>query len=137
MKGVVLLIAPRLSVKQLNHLKKVHPGLFQNRHMTVTSQSWPVFRVMSFLFSSKQCTDSAALGHSHLELKTERIVKVKDSIGKLFLEPAADEIALGWGWGQAVDACVRHLRSIGFYLVCPSNCSFDRGFHPGFFFFSW
>lgn len=71
MKGVMLLIAPRLSVKQLNHLRKVHPGLFQNRHMTVTSQSWPVFRVMSFLFSSKQCTDSAALGHSHLELKTE------------------------------------------------------------------
>lgn len=64
----------------------------------------------------------------------DRIVKVKDSIGKLFLEPAADEIALGWG--QAVDACVRHLRSIDFYLVCPSNCSFDHGFHPEFF-FSW
>jgi hypothetical protein len=63
--------------------------------MTVTSQSWPVFRVMSFLFFSKQCTGSAALGHSHLELKTKRIVKVKDSIGRLFLDPAANEMAGG------------------------------------------
>lgn len=83
MKGVVLLIAPRLSVKLLNRLRKVHPGLFQNEHMTVTSQIWPVFKGMDFLVSSKQRTDSAAPGHLHLELKTI-IVKVKNSIGNYF-----------------------------------------------------
>lgn len=85
MKGVVLLIASRLSVKLLNHLRKVHLGLFQNEHMiVVASQIWPVFRLMDSLFSSKQCTDSAAPGHSLLELKTKIIVKVKDSIGNYF-----------------------------------------------------
>lgn len=83
-KGVVLLIALRLSVKLLNHPRKVCPGLFRNEHMMVTSQNWPVFRLMDSLFSSKQCTDSAAPGHSHLELKTKIIVKVKDSIGNYF-----------------------------------------------------
>lgn len=83
-KGVVLLIALRLSVKLLNHLRKARPGLFRNEHMTVTSQNWPMFRLMDSLFSSKQCTDSAAPGHSLLELKTKIIVKVKDSIGNYF-----------------------------------------------------
>lgn len=83
-KGVVLLIALRLSVKLFNHLRKARPGLFRNEHMMVTSQNRAMFRLMDSLFSSKQCTDSAAPGHSLLELKTKIIVKVKDSIGNYF-----------------------------------------------------
>jgi hypothetical protein len=62
-------------------------------------------------------------------------VKVKDSIGRLFLDPAANEMAggreggAGWCWCQTLEV---------YWLLVPYlflQLQFDNGFHPWFFVF--